>query len=53
MTAYLAIDARRFDLNLRLKGLQFIGHIFAIQLGVNVNAVNSQELKRWMINYCI
>lgn len=30
MTTHLAIDARGFDLNLRLKGLQFIGHIFAI-----------------------
>lgn len=37
-TTYLAIDARRFDLNLRLKGLQLIGHIFAVQFGINVNA---------------
>lgn len=37
---YLAIDARRFNLNLRLKGLQLIGHILAVQFGINVNAAN-------------
>lgn len=42
-TTYLAIDARRFDLNLRLKGLQLIGHIFAVQFGINVNAVNIER----------
>lgn len=38
LAAYLAIDARGFDLNLRLKGLQLVGHILAIQLRINVDA---------------
>lgn len=41
---HLAIDARRFDFNLRLKGLQLVGHILAIQFGINVNAVNRLRL---------
>jgi len=39
MTTYLSIDARGLDLDFRFEGLQFVGHIFSIQLGIDVDAM--------------